>query len=145
MRIKWICFLSKVLRTCQFHSKLSRKGTSAFLFCSLCLHFFLKKYILLIFIQRGRERDRELETLMRESHQSAAPCTPPTGDMPATKVHALARNRTRDPSVPKPTLYQLSQTGPGYVYISVLWSSSVGWASPHYSSASLAVCPSIEF
>nr|KAF6377167.1 apolipoprotein D [Myotis myotis] len=37
--------------------------------------------------KRGRERDRELETLMREKHQSAASCTPPplTGDVPATK------------------------------------------------------------
>ncbi|KAK1327790.1 hypothetical protein QTO34_012698 [Cnephaeus nilssonii] len=37
------------------------------------------------FLQRGRERDRELETLMIEKHQSAASCTPPTGDVPATK------------------------------------------------------------
>ncbi|KAK1346902.1 hypothetical protein QTO34_000762 [Cnephaeus nilssonii] len=34
---------------------------------------------------RGRERDRELETSMREKHQSAASCTPPTGDVPTTK------------------------------------------------------------
>ena len=39
------------------------------------------------FVQRGRERDRELETSMRESYQSAASSTPPTGDMPATNVH----------------------------------------------------------
>nr|KAF6318666.1 hypothetical protein mPipKuh1_008650 [Pipistrellus kuhlii] len=77
---------------------------------------FLKKNIYFIdFVQRGRERDRELETSMRESHQSAASCTPPTGDMPATKAHAPDRNRTRDPSVPKPTLYPLSQTGLGRV------------------------------
>ncbi|KAK1347077.1 hypothetical protein QTO34_000941 [Cnephaeus nilssonii] len=53
---------------------------------------------------RGRERERELETSMREKHPSAASCTPPTGDVPATKVHALDRNRTRDPSVHRPTL-----------------------------------------
>ncbi|XP_054564373.1 lysosomal-associated transmembrane protein 4B isoform X2 [Eptesicus fuscus] len=35
---------------------------------------------------RGREKDRELETSMKEKHQSAASCTPPTGDVPATKV-----------------------------------------------------------
>ncbi|XP_036179602.1 serpin B8-like isoform X4 [Myotis myotis] len=35
--------------------------------------------------QRGRERDREPETLMREKHRSAASCTLPTGDVPATK------------------------------------------------------------
>ncbi|ELK26173.1 Transcription elongation factor A protein 1 [Myotis davidii] len=38
---------------------------------------------------RRRERDRELETLMREKHPSAASCTPPTGDVPATKAGAL--------------------------------------------------------
>ena len=47
----------------------------------------------MIFLQRGRERDRELETLMRENHQSAASCTPPTGDVPTTKVHALDQNK----------------------------------------------------
>ncbi|KAK1331972.1 hypothetical protein QTO34_007649, partial [Cnephaeus nilssonii] len=41
--------------------------------------------------RRGRERDRELETSMREKHRSAASCTPPTGDVPTTKVHALTR------------------------------------------------------
>ncbi|KAK1335312.1 hypothetical protein QTO34_004897 [Cnephaeus nilssonii] len=35
--------------------------------------------------KRGRERDRELETSMREKHRSVASCTPPTGDVPATK------------------------------------------------------------
>ncbi|KAK1334102.1 hypothetical protein QTO34_005102 [Cnephaeus nilssonii] len=59
---------------------------------------------------RGRERDRELETSMREKHRSAASCTPPTGDVPTTKIHALDWNRTWDPSVRRPTLYPLSQT-----------------------------------
>nr|KAF6383202.1 phosphofructokinase, liver type [Pipistrellus kuhlii] len=36
-------------------------------------------------MERGRERERELETLMRENHRPAASCTPPTGDVPATK------------------------------------------------------------
>nr|KAF6353455.1 hypothetical protein mPipKuh1_010421 [Pipistrellus kuhlii] len=80
---------------------------------NLFFFFFVKKIYFLDFVQRGRERDRELETSMRESHRSAASCTPPTGDMPTTKVHALDRNRTRDPSVPKPMLYPLSQTGFG--------------------------------
>ncbi|KAK1337200.1 hypothetical protein QTO34_001823 [Cnephaeus nilssonii] len=60
--------------------------------------------------QRGRERDRELETSMRENHRPAASCTPPTRDVPATNVHALDRNRTWDLSVRRPTLYPLSQT-----------------------------------
>ena len=44
------------------------------------------------FLQRGRERDRELEASMKENHRSAASCTISTGDVPATKVHALDRN-----------------------------------------------------
>nr|KAF6326414.1 hypothetical protein mPipKuh1_008409 [Pipistrellus kuhlii] len=44
---------------------------------------------------------------MRERHRSAASCTLPTGDVPATKVHAL------DLSVHRLTLYPLSQTGFG--------------------------------
>ena len=62
---------------------------------------------------------------MRESHRSSASCTPSTGDMPATKVHALDRNRTQDPSVPKPTLYPLSQTGLGIMPQSFV---SIGYA-----------------
>ena len=46
---------------------------------------------------------------MREDHPSAASCTPPTGDIPATKLHALDQNRTQDPSVRRPTLYPLRQ------------------------------------
>ncbi|CAK6445200.1 unnamed protein product [Pipistrellus nathusii] len=42
--------------------------------------------------QRGRERDRELETSMREKHRPAASCTTPTGDVPATKVVAAGMN-----------------------------------------------------
>ncbi|ELK28488.1 hypothetical protein MDA_GLEAN10008673 [Myotis davidii] len=51
---------------------------------------------------------------MREKHRLAASCTPPTGDVPATKVHALDRNRTWDPLVHRPTLYPLSQTSQGF-------------------------------
>nr|KAF6272081.1 hypothetical protein mMyoMyo1_010880 [Myotis myotis] len=69
---------------------------------------------------------------MREKHRPAAPCTLPTGDVPATKAHALDRNRTRDPSVRRPTLYPLSQTGFGLFYFILFfffilfyfWSSS---------------------
>nr|KAF6341594.1 hypothetical protein mMyoMyo1_011995 [Myotis myotis] len=71
---------------------------------------FLKKYILLI---SYREEGRGIETSMREKHQSAASCAPPTGDVPATKVHALDQNRTWDFAVCRPTLYPLSQTGQG--------------------------------
>nr|KAF6300616.1 hypothetical protein mMyoMyo1_009089 [Myotis myotis] len=54
---------------------------------------------------------------MGEKHRSAASCTSPTGDMPAAQVHALDRNRTRDPSVCRPTLYPLSQTSFGYLNV----------------------------
>nr|KAF6380981.1 zinc finger CCHC-type containing 17 [Myotis myotis] len=60
--------------------------------------------------ERGRERDRKLETSMRKKHRSAASCTCHTGGLPATKVHVLDRNRTWDPSVPRPMLYPVSQT-----------------------------------
>nr|KAF6304012.1 hypothetical protein mMyoMyo1_008991 [Myotis myotis] len=50
---------------------------------------------------------------MREKHRSAASRTSPTGDVPATQVRALDRNRTWDPSVRRLTLYPLSQTGLG--------------------------------
>ncbi|XP_059561946.1 dynein light chain roadblock-type 1 isoform X5 [Myotis daubentonii] len=33
---------------------------------------------------------------MREKHRLAASCTSPTGNVPATQVHALDRNRTWD-------------------------------------------------
>ena len=78
------------------------------------IYIFLNIYFI-DFVQRGRERDKELETSMRESHRSSASCTPATGDMPATKAHALDWNQTRVPSVPKPTLYPLSQTGFGHL------------------------------
>ena len=78
------------------------------------LYAYIFKYIFFIdFLQKGRERDRELETLMREKYQSAASCTLLTGDVPATKVHALDWNQTRDPSVRRLMLYPLSQTGFG--------------------------------
>nr|KAF6316198.1 hypothetical protein mPipKuh1_008709 [Pipistrellus kuhlii] len=98
-----------------FHSVPKFPSIILLLFKKTKLINFYFIYLFLIyfidFVQTGRERDRELESLMRECHRSAASCTPPTGDMPATKVHALDRNRTRDPSVPKPMLYPLSQTG----------------------------------
>nr|KAF6322913.1 STN1 subunit of CST complex [Pipistrellus kuhlii] len=39
-----------------------------------------------------RKRERELETSVREKHRPTASCTPPTGDVPTTNVHALDRN-----------------------------------------------------
>ena len=83
----------------------------SFLFLFL---FFLIYFI--DFTQRGIERDRELETSMREKHRPAASCTPSTGDVPAAKVCALDRNRTRDPSASGSTLYPLSQTGFGSIF-----------------------------
>nr|KAF6279914.1 hypothetical protein mMyoMyo1_010168 [Myotis myotis] len=84
---------------------------------SLSILFFFKYILLIFFLQRGRERDRELEISMREKHRSAASCTSPTGDVPATQVHALDQNRTWDLSVRRLTLYPLSQTGFGSLCI----------------------------
>ena len=73
-----------------FYLEMLRKQILSFIFLIYFIDFFL---------QRGRERDRELETSMREKHRSAASYTPPTGDVSATKVHALDGNRTWDPWV----------------------------------------------
>ncbi|CAK6450188.1 unnamed protein product [Pipistrellus nathusii] len=72
---------------------------------------FFKNIFYSFFTERKRERDRELETSMREKHRSAASCTSPTGDVPATRVHILDQNRTQDLSVHRLMLYPLSQTG----------------------------------
>ena len=69
-------------------------------------------FLLIIYREEGRGI-KELETSMREKHRSAAFYTLPTGDVSTTKVHALDRNRTWDPSVHRLTLYPLSQTGFG--------------------------------
>jgi hypothetical protein len=61
------------------------------------------------YIQRRGERDRQLEISMREKHQLAASWTLPTEDVPPTKVLALNRNQTWDPSVFRPTVYPLSK------------------------------------
>ena len=88
------------------------------IYYSFILSLFFK-FILLVFY-REEGRDRELETLMRESHRSAASCTPSTGDVPTTKVRAFDQNRTRDLPVRRPTLYPLSQTGFGSVDRNIL-------------------------
>ncbi|EPQ13455.1 Kinetochore-associated protein 1 [Myotis brandtii] len=49
------------------------------------IFFFFFLIYFIDFLQRGRERDREPETSMREKHRSAASCTSPTGDVPATQ------------------------------------------------------------
>nr|KAF6374274.1 hypothetical protein mPipKuh1_009497 [Pipistrellus kuhlii] len=52
---------------------------------SLLIAFFKKIYF--VFLQKGRESYKELETSMREKHRSAASCTPPLGMyVLATKV-----------------------------------------------------------
>ena len=60
--------------------------------CYIKFILFIFKYIFIDFLQRGKERDSDLEMSMREKHQPAASCTLPTGDVPATKVHALDWN-----------------------------------------------------
>nr|KAF6392555.1 hypothetical protein mPipKuh1_007756 [Pipistrellus kuhlii] len=64
---------------------------------SLCVNWHLKNTFYYFFLQRGRERDRELETQMREKHRSAASHTHPTGDVPATKAHVPHWNPTFNP------------------------------------------------
>nr|KAF6279900.1 hypothetical protein mMyoMyo1_010155 [Myotis myotis] len=115
-KLQPLTFKSKPL-TCTgpFHG--SGRGPPMYSHGYMCVLFCFLKYILLIILQRRRERDRELETSMREKHRSAASRTLPTGDVPATKGHALDRNQTWDPSVRRPMLYPLSQTGQGYMCV----------------------------
>ncbi|XP_070289515.1 ubiquitin-like modifier-activating enzyme 5 isoform X1 [Myotis yumanensis] len=63
---------------------------------------------------RRREREREKKTsMMRESHGSAAFCSPPSGDQARYPGMRPDQDSNRDPSVSRPTLYQLSHTGGG--------------------------------
>ena len=58
--------------------------------------------------------------------------------MPTTKVCALDRNRTWDPSVRRPTLYPLSQTGFGQSNVlSISQDRALGGTSP-YSDVCIA-------
>nr|KAF6272614.1 zinc finger protein 576 [Pipistrellus kuhlii] len=54
---------------------------------------------------RGGERDRELETSMREKHRPAASCTPPTGDVPQPMYMPLTGIEPGTFQSADPTLY----------------------------------------
>ena len=77
---------------------------------------------------------------MKEKHWPATSCTPPTGNVPATNVHALDRNRTWDLSVRRPTLYPLRQTNFGYLYILIIFISRASHISISTVDAHTAVC-----
>ena len=67
---------------------------------------FLKRFYLLIFRERGREKERE-----GEKHQCVvASCAPLQGTWPATQARALMGNRTANPLVCQPALNPLSHT-----------------------------------
>nr|KAF6272235.1 hypothetical protein mPipKuh1_010836 [Pipistrellus kuhlii] len=68
---------------------------AVFVFCFVCFLLYFIVWVFFVVLFCFRERDRELETSMREKHRSAASCTPPTGDVPATKGHAPDRHQTR--------------------------------------------------
>ncbi|ELK23284.1 hypothetical protein MDA_GLEAN10017453 [Myotis davidii] len=82
---------------CHIHSQTKEpvpdSGRSSWVKLSLLAHIEKRHFP----SKKRKERDRELETLTRVKHRSGASCTPPTGDVPATKVHALDRNQTWDP------------------------------------------------
>lgn len=46
--------------------------------------FLIRRYVLLIFSERGRDRERKRETLMWEASISCLPYVPPLGSKPAT-------------------------------------------------------------
>ena len=73
---------------------------------------FFKKDFLNLFLERGREGEREVD-----KHQSeVASCTSPIlGTWPATQAYALTGNQTSDPSVCRLALNLLSHTSQGYL------------------------------
>ena len=76
-------------------------------------YWFLKRFYLFIFRQRGREGERE-----GEKHQCAAPLMCPLlGAWPAIQTRALVGNRTGDPLVHRPVLNPLSHTSQGQIWL----------------------------
>ena len=67
----------------------------------------LKKDFIYLFLDRGREGEREKHQCVVASH------APRTGDPAAAQACALAGNRTGDPLVCKPVLNSLSHTSQG--------------------------------
>ena len=58
----------------------------------------------------GREKERERNIDVRETHRSIASCTPQLGTWPATQAGALTGNRTCDLSVHRLAVNPLSRT-----------------------------------
>ena len=85
--------LSTSVQTCELlESKIWTHCWVSVCWFPFCNPPYFRKFLKIYFIdfsQRGRKRDRELETLMREKHRSAASCTPPTGDVPTTNEYAF--------------------------------------------------------
>ena len=110
-----------------------------FIHLSFILFILFFKYILLIFY---REEGREIESQKHrwERHWPAASCTPPTGDVPATNIHALNWNQTWDLSVCRPMLYPLSQTSFSPISILKNW-----WYPQGYGKSLVGVRVALKF
>ena len=77
--------------------------------------FIFKKYFIDFFSERKREGTESQKHQWERNIDQPPPARPPTGDVPATKVHALDWNRTWNLSVCRPTLYPLSQKRLGQI------------------------------
>lgn len=86
----WIYYKSFFPRT-RKHMQISTSITEVVVLLQFFKSLNKNKY-LIYFPQRGRERNREPETSMREKQQPVASCTPPTGFGPPTYAHAFHRN-----------------------------------------------------
>ena len=88
------------------------QGYLHFFFCELSGHLscsFLKKDFIYLFLERGRERERE-----GEKHQCVvASHMLPLGTWPTTQACALTGNRTGDPLLCSLALNPLSHTSQG--------------------------------
>ena len=77
-------------------------------FCNSSLYIYIFKDFVYLFLERGREGERE-----GERHQCVVASYPLMRTWPITQAHALTGNRTGNPVVCRPVLHPLSNTSQG--------------------------------
>ena len=79
-----------------------------------CTHFSLG--FIYLFLERGREEERERNMVVRETTIGCLLSVPLLGTEPATQACALTGNQTSDPSLGRTTLNRLSHAGQGVLH-----------------------------